>query len=171
MSIKLDITNALEFSTELKVSAAKIPDALAWGVRLATQHLHGVEVQATPHGTTGVSAASWKQTVTVSTPTVLGTVWNSQASVWVLEQGSRAGPWRRMPPWSNESSGIGLWAKRRFGGGKRARAIAFLIARKILQRGYTDKHRDFSIDAFRGAVPTLIRILDAAAERIQRELA
>jgi hypothetical protein len=166
---KLDITQPLEFSVELRSSAEGITDTLAWGVELATRELHGIQVQATPRGVTSITAASWQHSTTVRTNEVIGSVFNQQASAWVLEQGSRAGPWRTMPPWSNESAGIGLWAKRRFGG-KRARSIAYLIARKILQRGFTDKHRDFSTNAFDGAVPRLIQILDAAIDRIANDL-
>ncbi|MGE4244280.1 hypothetical protein [Ramlibacter sp.] len=128
----------------------------------ATMLLEREVKEAMPRGATGLSAGSITSDV-MSTPAgVLGVTGSTQPSVLFLELGTRP----HMPP----VEALIPWVRAVMG--KRpeeARSIAFLIARKIKQRG-TKPRRIFE-NTLKAQERQVERFFEAAADRIAAHLA
>lgn len=166
-------TDELEgFADALRRAAGSTKDEMRWAMEAAVKHLEGEERSATPHGATGQAAASWRSFSEVMGHEVIGTVENTKLYVDVLDRGANAGPWRALPPHDDEASGLLQWVRRKLGlADEEARSAAFLIARKIRRRGFTDRHQNFVSTIWYRSRPYVERVFDAALNRWSRKIA
>lgn len=141
-------------------------DELAKGARIAGMRAQRHMVQVTSAAkpapvNTGQFRRAWKSDVLRASHSVMLEVYNPTPYAPIIEYGRRPG---KRPP----RQAIEQWVERKFGVKNEAdkRAIAFVVARKIGQRGIEGKH------LLEGAIPDLEKmIIDEIKQHLDRVIA
>lgn len=171
MKVEVNAAELVDFADVVRRASDATTQDLQWAAELAMRRLKGEERAATPHGATGQAAAGWKSYTEVNGHEVVGIVENVLPYVSVLDRGEEAGPWRAMPPYRSQSSGLLQWVRRVLQlRGKEAKSVAFLIARKIRRRGFTRRHQDFAWVVWHRSKGQILATFDAALNRWAKRL-
>jgi hypothetical protein len=107
-----------------------VTEQLTADTEYAVNAIKGEAMPLTPVGATGLARGAWQTSVNVggAEAAVLGRVFNLMGYAVPLERGAK-------PHWPPRGA-LDLWVRRKLGvPEKQVRSVAFLIARKIAQRG------------------------------------